>query len=68
MNNATLNEIARAFTEWERRFREQPEKYTITREAFACDAQSYGEVVAPYFISILAEIQSAKPKETILPH
>lgn len=55
MNNATLAQIAAAFTEWERRYREEPEKFQSDQERLADSPQSYGEACAPYFLQILQE-------------
>ncbi len=52
--------VAAAFTEWERRFREEPERFLSEAEKMAGSAESYGEACAPYFLSILAEVEAAK--------
>lgn len=52
----TTNEkaLAAAFTEWDRRFREEPERFQseatrVLRET----PESYGEACAPYLIALL---------------
>ncbi len=60
MHNATSDQITAAFTEWERRFREEPERFRgeaakLIRET----PESYGAACAPYFLKILSEIQTS---------
>jgi hypothetical protein len=60
MNNATEKQIAAAFTEWERRYREDPESFQSEAEKLLKETpQSYGAACSPYFLKILAEIQAA---------
>lgn len=47
--------VARAFTEWERRFREEPDRFLCESAKAAESAESYGEACAPYFLQILGE-------------
>lgn len=59
-SEADLARFARAFTEWERRYREEPERFMseaarVLRET----PETYGEACAPYFLSILAEQDGA---------
>ena len=54
--NVTISELAAAFEEWERRYREEPglvmsEASKLLKET----PQSYGESCAPYLLRILAE-------------
>ena len=52
----TEKALAVAFTEWDRRYREEPEKFMSEVEhLLKHDAASYGEICAPYFISLLKE-------------
>lgn len=51
----TEPELAAAFTEWERRYREEPEKFVSDSERLAKGAESYGAACAPYLLEILAE-------------
>ncbi|MEY2500600.1 MAG: hypothetical protein QOI07_934 [Verrucomicrobiota bacterium] len=58
---ATAEEIAATFTEWDRRFREDPERFM--NEAVRLLKQTpadYGEACAPCFCKILAELRRAK--------
>lgn len=48
--------FAKAFTEWERRFREEPDKFMSEQEHLAESANSIGELSAEYFIVLLSEI------------
>lgn len=54
--------LATAFTEWDRRYREEPERFQ--REAtrlLKSDADTYGKECAPYLLSILAEQADQDP-------
>lgn len=52
----TEKNLAEAFTEWDRRFREEPERFESEAvRLLKGDPQSYGESCAPYLLSILAE-------------
>ena len=60
--NITKKQMVDAFTEWDKRFRENPEDF----ENFAVsllqgDPESYGDAAAPYFISLVKELSK---KET----
>ena len=51
------DELAAAFTEWDRRYREEPERFMseavhLLRET----AETYGQKCAPYLIFVLDEI------------
>lgn len=60
--NCTLPELSIAFTEWERRFREEPEKFLSDMEKAAKSPESYGDSAAPYLASILTEQRQAYAK------
>lgn len=48
--------LAAAFTEWDRRYREEPERFMSDVQHLVNEtAETYGEQCAPYLISILAE-------------
>lgn len=50
----TATEIAAAFTEWDRRYRENPRAFENEAARLLHDTpENYGEACAPYFISIL---------------
>lgn len=56
--NATKEQIQAAFTEWMRRYIEDPEGFMSTQQTVAEGAETYGEQVTPYFLEILTEIKS----------
>lgn len=47
--------LAAAFTEWERRYREDPEGFQSDQERLAEGAESYGELAAAYLLELLSE-------------
>lgn len=52
----SLNRFARAFTEWDRRYREEPERFALeATRLLRGTPESYGEECAPYFAQILEE-------------
>lgn len=53
----TTSTLAEAFTEWERRWREEPEKFQseTMRLLKGVTPETYGEACAPYLLSILEE-------------
>jgi hypothetical protein len=56
---ATKREIKMAFTEWERRYRNNPEAFISEAMRLLSETpDTYGDACAPYFLSILAEIQA----------
>lgn len=58
--SATLPELAGAFTEWERRSREEPDRFRSEAEKLLHDTpETYGDACAPYLAAILAEQRSA---------
>ena len=51
---ATEAELAAAFTEWDRRWREEPERFLSEAEHLSKHtAESYGAACAPYLIALL---------------
>jgi len=59
MHNATAEQIAAAFTEWDRRYREEPERFQSEAEHLLKETpETYGAACAPYFLKILTEIQA----------
>ena len=67
---ATTERIQAAFTEWDRRWREEPERFESEAvHLLKGTPETYGEAAAPYFLSILAgdddadEIDAEPPKE-----
>lgn len=56
---ATEQEIREAFTEWDRRYRANPEKFMSEAvHLLKQTAKDYGEAVTPYFINLLAELKA----------
>ena len=56
--------FAAAFTEWERRFREEPEKFLADQERIAMSEQDNGEICALYFIQLLEELSGENKVES----
>lgn len=60
MSNMDLfspDNIARAFTEWERRYREEPERFQSEAAKLLKETpETYGQACAPYFLKILREV------------
>lgn len=47
-------ELAAAFTEWDRRYREEPERFMSEAEhLLKSNPRDYGEACAPYLIALL---------------
>lgn len=57
ITTTTTDELAAAFTEWDRRYREEPERFESEAvHLLKGTAETYGEACAPYLLSILAEL------------
>ena len=57
--HATQQELAAAFTEWDRRYREDPDRFmSEARRLLQETPASYGAACAPYFLKILEDIKS----------
>lgn len=57
MTGLTEEQAAAAFTEWDRRYREEPERFMSEAQHLLKETpQTYGQVCAPYFLKILAEL------------
>lgn len=55
---ATPANIAAAFTEWDRRYREDPAGFANeAARLLTSDAETYGDEAAPYFIAILKDVE-----------
>jgi hypothetical protein len=59
--NITKNELAEVFTEWDRRYREEPERFQseavhLLRET----PETYGQACAPYFAFLFRELANKK--------
>ena len=58
----TQEELEKVFTEWERRSREEPERFQSEAAKLLCETpESYGQACAPYFVHILGELRGQKP-------
>lgn len=58
---ARLSEIQAAFTEWDRRYREEPERFeSEATYLLKGTAETYGEAAAPYFVKILEQVQNGE--------
>jgi len=56
---STETQIRDAFTEWDRRYRADPEKFMSEAERLLKDTpESYGRACLPYFLEILQEIKT----------
>lgn len=52
----TQKSLAAAFTEWDRRFREEPARFQSEADRLLKETPvTYGEACAPYLLSILGE-------------
>ena len=57
---ATIPELAAAFTEWDRRYREEPDRfYSEAHHLLKETPETYGEACAPYLAKILKEQRTA---------
>ena len=53
---ATKDQLADAFTEWDRRYREEPERFmNEAARLLHTTPHNYGQACAPYLIKILNE-------------
>jgi len=55
---ATLGETKEAFTEWHRRWKEEPDRFQSEMEALAEESESYADGCAVYFASLLDYIRT----------
>jgi hypothetical protein len=56
----TSEDMAAAFTEWERRYREEPDRFMEESERLLRQTpETYGEACAPYFLQLLREVGEA---------
>lgn len=60
LHQVTEAELVAAFTEWERRYREEPEQFLSDFKRFTESAESYGESCGPYLLELLAELGGPK--------
>jgi hypothetical protein len=58
----TTTRYAAAFTEWDRRYREEPERFTAESvRLLRGTPETYGDAAAPYFAQILDEQSVHRP-------
>lgn len=48
-------QLARALTEWERRYREEPGRFQTETERLKSDSKTYGASASKYLLEILSE-------------
>ncbi len=54
----TKEQIEKAFTEWDRRYRNDPEKFQNEVEHLLTETpDTYGKACAPYFIELLKKVE-----------
>ena len=55
IHELTQSQIAAAFTEWDRRYREEPERFESEAERLSngTTPETYGEACAPYLLAII---------------
>ncbi|MCA7083400.1 hypothetical protein K7G19_07280 [Cupriavidus sp. DB3] len=56
----TCEELAAAFTEWDRRYREEPDRFWSEAEMAAASPETYGDAAAPYLIEIIQEQRATR--------
>lgn len=55
---ATMDELVATFTEWDRRYREQPEEFeSLAEHLLKRTPETYGEAAATYFVHVLGAVQ-----------
>lgn len=58
MVQATVKELRDTFSEWDRRYREDPDKFMSEAAHLLKETpETYGDACAPYFMKVLIEIQ-----------
>ena len=54
----SLSELKKVFTEWDRRYREEPERFmSEVTHLLKETPETYGEICASYFMEIINEIK-----------
>lgn len=57
----SMLEIQKAFTEWDRRYREEPERFQSEAEHLLKETpKTYGDACAPYFMQLVEEVKTGK--------
>lgn len=58
----TVETLAAAFTEWDRRYREDPDRFeSEAHRLLKTTPETYGDACAPYLLAILDEQAAAEP-------
>ena len=58
--NATMIELKATFTEWDRRWREEPERFQNEVDHLLRETpETYGDACGPYFVKILEDLRNA---------
>lgn len=61
--NATKTQIAKSFTEWDRRYRKNPKQFQSEAKHLLRETpKTYGQAAAPYFLKILGEVQKKESR------
>ena len=57
----SIEELRNAFTEWDRRYRVNPEVFLSEAENLLRGTpETYGEAATPYFVKIIEDMRKAK--------
>ena len=60
----SLREMAVAFTEWERRYREDPDRFTSeTKKLLTKTPETCGDSCASYFMKLIMDVKSGEVTE-----
>ncbi len=55
----SMTEVQQAFTEWDRRYREEPERFeSEAAHLLKGNPETYGEACAPYFMEIINQVKT----------
>ena len=58
---ASMSVVKKAFTEWDRRYREEPDRFMSEAEHLLKETpETYGDACAPYFAQIISDIKTGK--------
>lgn len=62
----TVEEAQAVFTEWDRRYREEPETFMNEVEHLLRETpESYGDVCGPYFFELLKQLREAREQDEV---
>lgn len=57
LHHVSEQELAEAIAEWDRRAREEPEKFMSQTEHIQTETKEYGELCAAYLVFMLGEMK-----------